>query len=294
MIYPGHGSPTEHAQFGELHIGRIGNCRGGCGVPASHVRMMAIKALLLGISHDQVAAFYTTRETLSRWVERFNERGIDGLIEASHGRRPERSALKSSEYDELIRHPELAHQSHWTGKKFHGHLTKELDQEIGYRTVVRWLHDKGFRLKVPRPWPNGQDEEKRKAFVELLRILLGDPEIDLWFLDETGIEGDPRPRRRWAQKGEKIRHPYQGTHLRMSVTGSVCPRTGEFYSLIFSHSDTEVFQTFLDNANQDISLERQAEPSDSGQRSMAQTQIPPLGKFRTALSSTLLPRPQSH
>jgi hypothetical protein len=35
---------------------------------------------------------------------------------------------------------------------------------------------------VPRSWPNGQDEEKRKAFVDLLRILLGDPEIDLWFL----------------------------------------------------------------------------------------------------------------
>jgi len=135
-------------------------------------------------------------------------------------------------------------------------LTKELDQEIGYLTVVRWLHNKGFRLKVPRPWPTGQDEEKRKAFVELLRVFLDDREIASWFLDETGIEGDPRPRRRWAQKGEKIRQPYQGTPLRTSVTGTVCPRTGEFYSLIFSHSDTEVFQTFLDHANTDISFQR--------------------------------------
>lgn len=224
----------------------------------SHVRMMVVKALLLGITYDQVAALYVvTRRTLSRWVERFNERGIDGLIEGRHSGRPGKiTPEQSSGYEELIRHPERVEQTHWTGKKFHGYLTKELDQEIGYRTVVRWLHTKGFRLKVPRPWPNGQDEEKRKAFVELLRIFLGDPEIDLWFLDETGIEGDPRPRRRWAQKGEKIRQPYQGTHLRMSVTGTVCPRTGEFYSLIFSHSDTEVFQTFLDNANRDISLQR--------------------------------------
>jgi transposase len=224
----------------------------------SHVRMMAIKALLLGIMHDQVAALYgITRRTLSRWVERFNESGIDGLIEGRHPGRPGKiTSERSAEYEELIRHPELANEHHWTGKKFHGYLTKKLDMEIGYRTVVRWLHDKGFRLKVPRSWPNGQDEEKRKAFMEELQGYMLDPEIDEWYLDETGIEGDPRPRRRWAQRGEKVRQPYQGTHLRMSVTGIVCPRTGEFYSLIFSHSDTEVFQTFLDNANRDISFQR--------------------------------------
>ena len=224
----------------------------------SHVRMMAVKALLLGITYEQVAALYAVPEkTLSRWVGRFNERGIDGLIEGRHTGRPKKiTPEQSSAYEELIRHPERVDQTHWTGKKFQGYLTKQLDQEIGYRTVVHWLHDKGFRLKVPRSWPDGQDEEKRKYFVERLQGYLGDPDIDLWYLDETGIEGDPRPRRRWAKKGEKIRHPYQGTHLRMSVTGTVCPRTGEFYALIFSHSDTEVFQTFLDHANRDISFER--------------------------------------
>jgi len=40
----------------------------------------------------------------------------------------------------------------------------------------------------------------------------------------------------------------------MSVTGMVCPRTGEFYALMFNHTDTEVFQVFLDYVNQDIQL----------------------------------------
>ncbi len=42
----------------------------------------------------------------------------------------------------------------------------------------------------------------------------------------------------------------------MNVTGVVKPRTGEFYALEFSHSDTEIFQIFLEPANRDISFER--------------------------------------
>lgn len=60
--------------------------------------MMAIKVLLLGIMYGQVAALYgVTRRTLSRWVERFNERGIDGLIEGRHtGRFSKTSPEQSS------------------------------------------------------------------------------------------------------------------------------------------------------------------------------------------------------
>ena len=57
-------------------------------------------------------------------------------------------------------------------------------------------------------------------------------------------------------KGDKIRQPYSGAHIRMNATGLVLPKTGEFYALEFSHSDSELFQIFLDHANQDVSLER--------------------------------------
>jgi transposase len=223
-----------------------------------YVRMSVIRALCLGFSHDQVAElFNVSQRSVSRWVGWFNKRGVDGLIDRPRPGRPRKiSPEKRAEYRDLIRHPEKANQTHWTGKKFHGFVTKDLEEEIGYRTVLRWLNEEGFRLKVPRSWPNGQDEKKRKAFVEVLKTFLMDPEVDLWFLDQTGVEGDPRPRRRWALRGEKIVVPYEGSHIRMNVTGMVCPRTGEFYSLIFTHTDTQVFQVFLDHANTDIQLQR--------------------------------------
>jgi transposase len=136
--------------------------------------------------------------------------------------------------------------------KFHGYLRQELQHEIGYRTLVRWLHDQNFRLKVPQPWPARQDEEQRQLFVEQLKVYLMDETIDIWYLDEMGIEGDPRPRRR----GAKIRVPYYGEHLRMNVSGLMGPRTGQFYALAFTHTDSAVLQVFLNHANQDVKLER--------------------------------------
>ena len=70
------------------------------------------------------------------------------------------------------------------------------------------------------------------------------------------MEGDPRPRKRFAMKGDKICQAYCGAHLRMNVTGMVLPRKGEFYALEFSHSDTEICQIFPDHANRDILFER--------------------------------------
>jgi len=42
----------------------------------------------------------------------------------------------------------------------------------------------------------------------------------------------------------------------MHVTGMICPRQGEFYALEFTHTDSRVFQIFLDFANKDSKGER--------------------------------------
>ena len=99
-----------------------------------------------------------------------------------------------------------------------------------------------------------QDEEKRQLFLSQLQELYKDPDVDIWFQDESGFEGDPRPRCRWDKKGNKTRVTKNGDHLRMNVMGLICPRTGEFFAIETSHSDTETFQAFLTEANATIKL----------------------------------------
>jgi len=40
----------------------------------------------------------------------------------------------------------------------------------------------------------------------------------------------------------------------MNVIGMVCPRTGQFFAIEASHSDSATYQAFLDEADKTISL----------------------------------------
>jgi len=98
-----------------------------------------------GDEPEQVAALFGVNEdSISRWVRRFNERGIDALTEGLRsGRPPKIGREQGRAYRELILHPEKVNETHWTGKKFHGYLRTHCQLEAGYSTVMRWLHDEG-------------------------------------------------------------------------------------------------------------------------------------------------------
>lgn len=224
----------------------------------AHNRYRAMIALIMGIPRHGVAKLFGVSErAVRRWISVFNEQGIDGLIDEPKSGRVRKIKPEIIDYCcDLLDHPEKAGQHHWTGVKFHGYLRDELKMEIAYSTVIRFLHEQNYRLRVPQPWPDRQDEQRRRAFCEHLKRLIEDPAVEIWFADQSGFEGDPRPRRRWAKRGAKARVTKNGDHIRMNVTGMICPRTGQFYALEFTHTDSEVFQAFLDEANNDLTFER--------------------------------------
>lgn len=222
------------------------------------LRCTAIQFLISGTSREQVCqALVVTERALRKWIKAFNARGIDGLIVR---KRPGRTSILRGEQvgqlTQLIEQPEQAERTFWTAKAFHGYISEVYRIECSYQTVVRFFHRQGFALKVPQPWSDRQDETRRETFRQQLKELYQEPDVDVWFADESGFEGDPRPRRRWDKKGNKTRSTKNGDHLRMNVMGMVCPRTGEFFAIETSHSDSETFQAFLDEADKSIELRR--------------------------------------
>jgi len=215
----------------------------------SSVRFMAVRALLLAYSRAQVCERSARSDRMVRlWIELFNHGGLDALRSKSPGQRPRKVKLERVR-DLLLpalEHPAQAGVVHWTGVKVHGYLKEQLCVQLGYRTAIRRLHEWNFNLRFPRPWPERQNEQERQAFLERLKQWTNDPTVKLWFSDECGVEGDPRPRRRWVQPGQPRTVPYLGDHIRQNVIGAVSPQTGELFSLVMDGVDTDVFQFYLE------------------------------------------------
>lgn len=231
---------------------------GRVGSNETSLRCTAIQMLVTGVSRAHVCqALLISERALRKWIKLFNEGGVDGLIAK---KRPGRTLILRGDQAEqlttLIEQPERAQRTFWTARAFHGYISEAYQVECSYETVVRFFHREGFALKVPQPWPDRQDEALRQAFRQQLAELCQQPDVDIWFADESGFEGDPRPRRRWDKRGRKTRSTKNGDHLRMNVMGMVCPRTGEFFAIETSHSDSETFQAFLQEADKSIKRQR--------------------------------------
>jgi len=242
----------ENATIDELkQVSRLGSNE-------TATRCTAIQMLLAGADRDLVCnALIVTNRALRKWIKRFNRCGVDGLIVK---KRPGRMTIindqQALQLTELIDQPQQAQRSFWTAKAFHGYISKQYQIHCSYETVVRFFHKQGYALKTPQPWSDKQDEQLRETFLQELKQLMDQSDVDIWFADESGFEGDPRPRKRWDKKGTKTRVTKNGGHLRMNVIGMVCPRTGQFFAIEASHSDSATFQAFLDEADKTVLFQR--------------------------------------
>jgi len=243
---------SENATIEELkQVSRVGSTE-------TAIRCTAIQMLLAGAERELVcSSLLVTNRALRKWINSFNDSGVDGLIVK---KRPGRMTIikdqQALELSDLIDQPQQADRTFWTARAFHGYISKQYQVECSYETVVRFFHRQGFALKTPQPWSDKQDQQLREAFLVELEQLYNQPDVDVWFADESGFEGDPRPRKRWDKKGRKTRVTKNGGHLRMNVIGMVCPRTGQFFAIEASHSDSVTYQAFLDEASKTISFQR--------------------------------------
>jgi len=215
----------------------------------SFVRLAVIRALLKGYTRLQASELFGRSERLVRlWIVLFNRGGIDALASKPRPGRPRKVRIERLRdlLVPVLEDPAKAAQEHWTGVKVHGWLKEQLCEELGYRTTIRYLHQLDYNLRVPQRWPERQDEAARASFLQELHTLHSDPQVELWYSDECGVEGDPRPRRRWSARGSRPRMPYFGDHIRSNVIGAVCPATGQSFEMIFDGVDTDVFQCYLD------------------------------------------------
>ena len=145
---------SENATIEELkQVSRVGSTE-------TAIRCTAIQMLLAGVDRELVcSSLLVTNRALRKWINSFNDSGVDGLIVK---KRPGRMTIikdrQALELSDLIDQPQQADRTFWTARAFHGYISKQYQVECSYETVVRFFHRQGFALKTSQSWFDKQDE----------------------------------------------------------------------------------------------------------------------------------------
>ena len=213
------------------------------------IRYQALEFLYKGDSNHEVAERSGVKvRTIQRWIKLFNAEGLDGLALKGKSGRPRKIPIDKfqAEYLPIILDPKLAGEDSFTAIKFHTFLKENYEENLCYQTLLNYYHEQRLSLIVPRPnVTDKQDTEKRESFIQTIRKL-AEHKKEIWFSDEVGFEGDPRPRARWVKKGSKPVNGRASEHIRFSAIGSINPLSGEIMSLVVPGADQKIFQVYLD------------------------------------------------
>lgn len=208
-----------------------------------------IKFLYQGYSIQETARLSeVTDRTVRIWVNKFNSEGLSGLAIRAKSGRPRRIPIDKfkAEYLPLVLNPEKVSEDNFTAIKFHLYLTDKQNEDLCYQTVLTYFRENSLSRVVPRPSVmDKQDKEQRERFIGQFKELTNNNK-EIWFGDEVGFEGDPRPRARWVKKGSKPVNGRASEHIRFSAIGSINPASGEIFSLVVPSVDQKVFQIYLD------------------------------------------------
>ncbi len=174
--------------------------------PNTRVRQRA-HAVLLSEKHykiDTIAdIFDADRDTISRWLKNWQDRGLEGLSDNPRSGRP--SVLSKKEQDEALKMVlEEPRQIKYGLAKIHAHFktTLSLDWLRGL------LRQHGYRYKRMRTsLRNKRDEAAFRAAhaeLELLKAQEDQGLIDLYYCDESGFALRPVVPYAWQPTGERI------------------------------------------------------------------------------------------
>ena len=71
----------------------------------------------------------------------------------------------------MLEGPTQAREVNWTGVKLHGWLKEQIQADLGYLTVIRYLPEIDYNLRVPQRWLERQNQKARAAFLAELQAL---------------------------------------------------------------------------------------------------------------------------
>ena len=165
-------------------------------------RIKAVLSLNSGFEYSHIAKILLLDEvTLRRYVEKFQERGIDGLLEYHYA--GGKSQLTLSQLEELKIF--LVADTHTKAKDIVSHIKKYYGRTYSVIGATKLLHRLGFTYKKPKIIPGKADRIKQEVFLKRYQQIKSalKPNDHVYFLDSTHPQHNTTASYGWILKGHK-------------------------------------------------------------------------------------------
>ena len=215
-------------------------------------RAEAILLSARGYTIDEIGSIKGVhRVTVCHWVNNWNERGIDGLLERE-GRGRKRSLAEGEENQVMDWLKDAPHDT----KNLAAKIEEVFHKRVSLDTVRHLIKRHGKVWKRVRASPAGKpdEEEYRQCEQELAEYTEAavKGEIELFYFDQSGFGRSPNITYAWQDKGDTLRVPCR-TGKRINVMGlfSLMDETLKTDMTCTSIKSDDVI-SFLDNFSQTL------------------------------------------
>ena len=165
-------------------------------------RIKAILYIHYGLSYEDTAKLLILDEvTLRRYVQKFQEQGVSGLLEYHyHGGKSQLTLIQQKELEE-----HLVSHTLTTAKEIREYIVQTYGKTYTLIGITKFLHRMGFTYKKPKIVPGNASALLQQEFLEKYKELKKDLGKDdqIYFSDATHPTHNTKPSYGWIKRGKK-------------------------------------------------------------------------------------------
>ena len=165
-------------------------------------RVKAVLMLNSGFTPEQISqALLLDEGTIHRYVQKFQEAGVSGLLECHYtGGQARLTSIQKQELRVFLK--ETTAQ---TAKEVVSHLQRTYQLQYSLTGVTALLHRLGFVYKKPKVIPSKADRDKQQSFLQTYHSLKDQlkPQDQIYFMDATHPQHNTQLAYGWILKGKQ-------------------------------------------------------------------------------------------
>lgn len=203
-----------------------------------------------GRSLQEIASvFETDARTVSTWLHRFQEEGLEGLDDRPRSGRPRLANVAAQVQATrcLEAAPEQVgwERTTWTRALLRLYLGQQLGTWLSVRSVSRLIRRLGFvwsRPKLTLKEADSQAKEREQAIQEAIAL---HPDAPRLYADECDVHQLPIIRGQYQRRGRQAEVPTPGNNKKQAVFGFLNVRTGDWHYFLTARKRSVEFLACL-------------------------------------------------